>query len=610
MGTDYTVFTNITFERLFARRGAGSEVQVLDAAGNLSITGITGLSNLTISGTLTSAAVTASGAVTSATVTATGAITGGSFSGGAFSGSTVTATGAISGASLSVTGTASANAVSSTTSVSGATLSSTGNTSAGGQFLAANGTVGAPSYAFTTETDCGFYRSGTGTSDWVADGVSVIRSQITSSRPTVVLNPGAAAQISDVISGVGNQQTRISGGTASNSGAAIFLNGATHASANAFDFQQSGTSVASISPAGLITLGASGGTQTHVVNGSLSVTGGSISGAIDIKAAGQVNNLGMTLSGGTFSITQANGSALSSGSPGSVGIPHSTSGQILVLKATANKSFIDDAGASDIVGEEFGKTTGVAWAQDYPFYIYAVNGDNSDSGLEFAISPNPSATVSPATTNIGYRGVPAATPSDKNFFFLTTTNVTTTHNAKPCVLIGGIRMRMSASDDWTVQSLSISSGDGIRQDPFVGKIFTFPTGQMGAVSGSHISASGGNPPTWASGTLAYFSIELNGWVRYTFFSTEGGNCTNGTTGNPVRAHLPVGINGGFYSTTASTYFLVGNFVQAASGNSLAVTLTEGNNFATLNIYNLLNLAASGFSNIADDISLQLIYKAF
>lgn len=602
MGTDYTVFTNITFERLFARRGAGQEVQVLDADGNLSVAGITGLSNLTITGTLTSAAVTASGAITGATVTATGAVTGGSFSGGAFNGSAVVTSGAISGASLSVTGTASANVISSTT-----------NISSGGQFLANNGTVGAPSYAFTNETDCGFYRSGTGTVDWVADGVAVARTQITSSRPTLVLNPGAASQITDIISGVNTQQTRLSGGTSASAGAVLILNGGGHASANAIDFQQSGTSCLSVSSAGLVTIGRSGGTQTHIVNGSLSLTGGSISGSIvEIKSVGQTVNLGMTLSSGTFTLTQANASALSSSAPAYIGLPSTTSGRLVVLKATSNKSFIDDVGSSEIVGEEFGVTTGVAFNQDRPFYIYAVNQNDTDAGLEFAISPNPTAVQSPDTANIAYRGVPASSPSDKNFFFLTTTNVTATHNQKPCVLVGCIRMRMSSSDDWTVQTLSSSEGDGINQTLYIGKKFILPTGQMGAQSGRHTVVSGGNAPTWATTPIYYYNIDPNGWVDCIFYTTEGGNCTNGDVGNPLKLAVPYKTNGSYYATTTSTYLPVGFAIRGGAVYSgINLSFLDGA-VSTFNIglSDLNNVAANSFSAAGDDMSFYFRYKAF
>lgn len=345
------------------------------------------------------------------------------------------------------------------------------------------------------------------------------------------------------------------------------------------------------------------------------MAGGKLEGGI-IKAAGAytpgwVSNIGMSLSGGTFKLVGTDGNTFSSTNAGWVTIPSTTGGQLVTLKATSDiHSFIDDAGASQIIGEEFGVTSGRAWGNDRPFYLYACNADNTDANLRFFISPNPTLKVSPATTNIGYQSNPMSSPSDSGAFFLTSTNVTASHNEKPCIRIGGIRMQMSASDDWTVQSLSNSSGDGIRPDPYENTYFTMPTGQMGAQSGSYFNNSGF--PTWATAANIVFKYALNldGHCRVYFLTNDAGACTNGSNGNILVINVPyigvsIDITTNFYAngiglcTVANTsQYRAIRFSPASQAAHFSLISTPG------------NLANNSLSNANDDLEASFFYKAF
>ena len=129
------------------------------------------------------------------------------------------------------------------------------------------------------------------------------------------------------------------------------------------------------------------------------------------NSVGFVNNIGLSLSSGEFKIVPVEGSAFSESNPGYVTCPGATNPEIAVAIAVTGNDhlFIDDAGSSDIIGEEFGVTTGVAWGSSRPFFLYAVNSDDTTSGLEFAISPNPKAVSSPSSSNnIGYHEPPGS----------------------------------------------------------------------------------------------------------------------------------------------------------------------------------------------------------
>lgn len=309
---------------------------------------------------------------------------------------------------------------------------------------------------------------------------------------------------------------------------------------------------------------------------------------------GPCANLGMSYSGGTFSVCAANQTALSATNYATIAMPKTTSGAIDLFTVTANATFIDDAGASEILGEYFGTTAGTAWSNTRPFFLYAVNTDDTNAGIRFAISPDPRKLITPSSSLlIGKKGTPATTASDSTLWFLDSGTVSS-FTSKPCVLLGGFRMTKSSSDDWTVQSLDISLGDGIRQDPFKGSVFTFPTLQMGADSG-HCISNGGTAPVFSNNLVAY-ELDTYGYctVRYDIDGdggTDGSGAVNmrvalpykwnaGATSDsntgvtPIRIGTPAGANIRFFegATTDQSYFTV---IDSATNNILWSAFTNG-----------------------------------
>lgn len=251
--------------------------------------------------------------------------------------------------------------------------------------------------------------------------------------------------------------------------------------------------------------------------------------------AGWICNLGMSLSAGTFSICAADGSALSTTNPGYACLPSTTNGLLTILKLTANKSFTDDAHAvdSDIIGENFGSTTGVAWGNDCPFAVYLVNKDNTDAGFTVSISRNPCCTKLPASTNnIAVKdGGAAASNSQTNHFLFETAN--TGYASAPCVRLGTIRMQKSASNDWTVQTLTADDGVGRFQED---KQFTMPFNQNGAAAGTYMLPNGGTAATFATNVLTYY-LDRTGQCRAYIFAT-GNTATDGAGAVTTFLSLP------------------------------------------------------------------------
>ena len=112
-----------------------------------------------------------------------------------------------------------------------------------------------------------------------------------------------------------------------------------------------------------------------------------------------VDNLGIAYSSGTFTVLSNDGTNLSASNPAYVTMPNaSTPGLLTTYTITANQSFEDDAGTSDIIDNLFGFTTSVAITDDVPFFLYA-SSDGTD--VTFGISRVPNLKVAPGASNIG-----------------------------------------------------------------------------------------------------------------------------------------------------------------------------------------------------------------
>jgi hypothetical protein len=162
---------------------------------------------------------------------------------------------------------------------------------------------------------------------------------------------------------------------------------------------------------------------------------------------------------GTFTIHDAKGSALSASNPGFVRVQDKANpGYSKYISVEANQSFIDDNGASEIINNLFGYDSGTA-VTDARFFLYGVANDDMDT-IRFMIGKVSHLRVSPATANIG---APDDAVADAATDLWSLDNIDeTTYDTNPCTCIGSFRMSMSASDDWTVQTLDLTDGISVK----------------------------------------------------------------------------------------------------------------------------------------------------
>ena len=233
-------------------------------------------------------------------------------------------------------------------------------------------------------------------------------------------------------------------------------------------------------------------------------------------------NIGFDYSSPTFSITSRDGTTLSATNPATVTFNSKASpGTLVTINVTANQSFDDSSGTSNIVDNLFGLETGDDWgANDLPFFVYAVLND-AENDVTFMISRMPWMPKSPVSTEIG---TPASAIADEQFSFFALNSVTVTEwDSNPLVYIGCFRMRFTqpgGADDWTVQTLSEEDGPSKNYN---NKYFVYPTNVDGAAANSHFLPNGGTAPAFNNinynyrvindGTLEAFLVEQDATVQ-------------------------------------------------------------------------------------------------
>lgn len=315
--------------------------------------------------------------------------------------------------------------------------------------------------------------------------------------------------------------------------------------------------------------------------------------AVSGLSPGQTYNMGVSLSSGRYKITGWAGGVLSASNIAEVVIPLSTNGRLAKFKLNSDTHYFDDAAAadSDIIGEEFGTTAGVAWGNDRPFFLYFANTDDTDAGVYAFISPSPTLSVTPASgNNIGYRDNVAVTPADTNAFFLTATNATG-FTSKPCVCVGSLRMTKNSSDDWTVSALTSFGGIGKFQE---GVAFLMPTGQMGATSGKYFGNNGGTAPTYTAENNYFYYISRTGFVDLNFWfqNVAAGTAGSGAQGLQMALPYKMSISGTGNIRTYGQCNITSTGIQTTAN----VFITGSASVATFEYQNTIGTSVTTITN--------------
>lgn len=258
-------------------------------------------------------------------------------------------------------------------------------------------------------------------------------------------------------------------------------------------------------------------------------------------------NISFIYNSGFFEVADSEGNPMSQTNVGFVTLWSNIVASTLVqVPVYSNRGFRDSTSSdgSDIAGNLFGTTNNIDWSSDMPWFLYAVLSTSGDS-VGFAISRNPTLNISPAVANSGTIGLTTAA-TQSGFYYLardhsgnnviptspggTPTDFVTLYAQQPCLRLGAFRMQKTGTtaNDWTVQSLSISGGDGMNRT-HENTVFTLPTGVNGATAGSFFINTSTTVPVFGTQIVTYV-LDMSGYMRVQYYcdacSTAGVGATD------------------------------------------------------------------------------------
>lgn len=345
---------------------------------------------------------------------------------------------------------------------------------------------------------------------------------------------------------------------------------------------------------------------------------GPVRGTSDIEyiganTPGWISNLGISYAAGVLTIVDAQGTALGTSNPGFVTVPSTTAGQFATLKVTTGQYFNDDAHASsNLTNFGWGITETANWANDMPFFLYAVNRgnadiDGTDGNSAFCIARNFAMSSTPAAAgNIGDLDAIPGT-DDQTSILLLGSYTEANYTSLPCQMVGAIRMQWStATDDWTVQTLGNTDGLGKAQiDKTFAKLWTLPTGQNGAMAGKHFNtADGSTALTFDPTNDVTYTIAQNGsCTAFWYFNSQSAAGADATS---VLFCIP------YASNSSGPGRPVGSFRASIAGTTTigAIFITAGGEVSAPAAYQGASVLDSSFSNTNDYFYGTLAYKAY
>ena len=257
---------------------------------------------------------------------------------------------------------------------------------------------------------------------------------------------------------------------------------------------------------------------------------------------GQTVNLALYRSAGINTIKGSDGNDLSASNPGYVCMHGNGSNRLFIFPVTANVTWNDDDHASsNLTGWLFGVTTGVAWNNSMPVFIYAINKDDSAAGLRFGFSRSPINFRTPATTYIGDKDAAPGTSHQTNLF-IADSIIEADYSDKACVLIGASSMQKDdTGDDWLFASPCEYRGIGQECVDYVcGDTYTMPLGQNGAQSGKYYNVPDGATSLVFGTQEANYSISRNGYCDFYIYLENA--TVNGADSAAVKFLLPYTSN--------------------------------------------------------------------
>lgn len=309
----------------------------------------------------------------------------------------------------------------------------------------------------------------------------------------------------------------------------------------------SNTAVVS-SSTGVTSLGMNGiGMNVYSDSGSTlkaKVEASSGAAILGLTQAGQVTNCGISVSGSTFTIAGYDVSSLSSTNPCVVAVRSNTAGRVALSYFTSDVTFTY-GGSSDTDGNLFGIVDS-DWSNTMPFFIGVIYNGTTPY---FTISRVPLTVSGSASSDLCQKG-DTDCDAQGDVMILASGLTLSSFTSLPITQVGWFDMTYATStSSWAA---AVTSKNGFNSD-YEGVQFTFPKGQMGAVSGTHLHANGGSPPDFLSSYYNYYFNRSGIVTLFIYLDSDGG--ADGSGHVQVRVSIPYS-NPGFSNAQASGSFRI------------------------------------------------------
>lgn len=309
---------------------------------------------------------------------------------------------------------------------------------------------------------------------------------------------------------------------------------------------------------------------------------------------GQAINCGMYVSGSTFTIKDATGNSLSSTNPCYVVVRSNTTGQLAVATFTSNQSATFGS-SSDTDGNLFG-ITDLDWSSNMPMFVGVVyNGSSS----YFTLSRIPLNSTGSASTDICQKG-DTDCDAETDGMILTTGLTLASWTSLPITQVGWFDATYATSGSAWTFTLGTNT-TGFNQE-YSSLMFSFPTGQKGAATGTYLAANGGTAPIFSTNQV-YYTWDDGNVVAWYNLQSDGG--TDGSGAVAVQLSLPYSANAlltsnavlgtGVITYNAGASTLMAYFEGAAGINYVSPFLYQGSALQNSDFINGSRLIRVNFS---------------
>lgn len=308
-----------------------------------------------------------------------------------------------------------------------------------------------------------------------------------------------------------------------------------------------------------------------------------------------ISNARFSYTAGVLRLVGENGVAPSASNPIYIRYWEAGTGRwVTAIFTTQTNCTIGDSSSADsgfyngVNGTPFGTTSGLAWGNEMPLFIYL---GLCSTGPVLFLSRLPNLYIAPGSipAYVGYANNPPSDTSNLSVICMTSVNPGTLSGQ--CQLIGYIGATKNTNNDWQFFTPTTIPYGGLGNYSFEKIYYSMVPGHFGAGAGTYFQSNGGlTYPTYTANYIYRYNITRTGIVscKVFFSNTVGG--TPGAGAFALSIVMPFPYTGGLDAYGTGTA-VVGNGTNLVDCNILVQ-----NPNASIK-YNHITALGAGFANV-------------